>query len=240
MNWVDWVIVAIVAVATMSGLRRGFILTLTGLAAQIGSLVAAFVLTRPVSLFFETRFGWASRLAGWLAGSIRLPADFSTTRVTDLTSGELWTMLESSGLPEQYKDAIVTWIAEFSGSSQVTLAEFIHHSLGMLLLNVLVFIGLLVISRWLIRAFGRGVSDAAHTVGVGGLDRLAGLGIGFLQGSIVVALLLGLSLPFLATWSPIAVAAVDESLIGHWFLGAFHLVAPWLGQVGQTIWDRLK
>jgi uncharacterized membrane protein required for colicin V production len=240
MNWVDWGIVVIVAIATLSGLRRGMILTLTGLAAQIGSLIAAFVLTRPVSVFLETRFAWAARLATWLAGSIRLPADFATTKVSELTSGELWTMLEQSGLPEQYQDAIVTWIAESPGTSQATLAEFIHQSLGMLLLNVLVFVGLLILTRWLIRAFGRGVSDAAHTVGAGGIDRLGGMALGLLQGAVAVALILGLALPFLATWAPAVVAAVNASLLSPWLIQGFHLVAPWLSQIGLTIWDRLR
>jgi uncharacterized membrane protein required for colicin V production len=240
MNWVDWVIVVVIVVAALSGFRRGLILTVTGLAAQVGSLIAAFLLTRPVSVFLETRFSWAAGLARWIGGYINLPAEFATTPVSELTSGELLTMLQQSGLPEQYRDAIVTWIAEAPGASEATLAEFIHQSLGILLLNVLVFVGLWILSKWIIRAFGRGVSDAAHTVGVGGLDRVGGLLVGGLKGALVVCLVLGLAMPFLSTWSAEIVAATDESILSPWFLKAFYLVAPWLRQVGQTIWDRLQ
>ncbi len=240
MNWVDWVIVVVILGTTMTGFRRGFVLTLTGLIAQIGSLVAAYFLTKPVASFLETRFGWASSLAGFLGKYIHLPADFSSTGVSNLSSGQLWSMLERSGLPEQYKDAVVTWIADSPGTAVVTLDRFIHQSLGMLLLNVLVFVGLLFIARWVITLFGKGVSEAVHTVGAGGLDRVGGLALGAAQGGLFVALILGLIMPFVATWSPAGAAAVNASRLGTLFLSGFYVIVPWLRQIGQTVWERFK
>jgi hypothetical protein len=66
------------------------------------------------------------------------------------------------------------------------------------------------------------------------------MALGLLQGAVAVALILGLALPFLATWAPAVVAAVNASLLSPWFIQGFHLVAPWLSQIGLTIWDRLR
>ncbi len=240
MNWVDWVIIVIILGTTVRGARRGFILTLTGLAAQVGSIVAAFILTRPLTSFLETRLGWASALASFLGRHIKLPAEFGSTGISNLSSGQLWSLLEQSGLPEQYKDAVVTWIADSPGGTAVTLQAFIHQSLGMLLLNALVFIALLILARWVITLFGRGVSEAVRTVGAGGLDRAGGFALGLAQGALLVALVLGLTLPFLATWSPAGAAAINASWLGTLFINGFYMIAPWLSQVGQSVWDRFK
>lgn len=240
MNWVDWVIVIVIAGTALTGLRRGFVLTLTRLVAQIVPLVAAFILTKPVAAFLETRFGWASSLAAFLGRYIKLPSDFSSTGVSNLSSGQLWSMLEKTGLPEQYKDAVVTWVAESPGGAQASLASFIQQSLGMLLLNVFVFIGLLLVGRWVITLFGKGVSEAVHTVGAGGLDRVGGLLLGTAQGGLYVAVFLGLCMPFLATWSPTGAEAINSSRLGSVFLGSFYMIIPWLRQIGQSVWARLQ
>jgi uncharacterized membrane protein required for colicin V production len=239
MNWVDWTIIAIIALMALSGLRRGLIKTVVGFAAQIGALIAAFVLTKPVSLWLELRFNAASRLADFLARYIQLPPDFAKTTVTNLSSGQLWAMLDSSGLPEQYKDAVMTWVADSPAGVSVTLSRFIQESLGMLLLNVLTFIALLTVSRIAIGLVGRAFSGTVHAVGAGALDHLGGLGLGAAQGVIVCALILGLGLPMLSMDSMSNIAgAVRVSRFAPPLLDAFYQITPWLRQAGQAIWER--
>ncbi len=126
MNWLDWAIIAIVTVTAVVGARRGFVLTVMRLASQVGSFVGAFLLTRPVVGILEARFGLAARLADYIGRYIKLPPDFAQTVVTGLSSGELWSMLDRTGLPEQYKDAVMTWMAGSTDKAAVTLERFIH------------------------------------------------------------------------------------------------------------------
>lgn len=240
LNWVDWLIVAIVGYTALCGLRRGLVLTLTRFVGQIGALVAAFVLTRPASALLETRFGLASRLAGFVARFVRLPEDFGQVFVDRLSSGQLWGLLDRSGLPVQYREAVVTWIADAPGAAAVSLTEFIHQGLGMLLLNVITFVGLLVLANWVVSLFGRGVSGTVRHMGADPLDRLGGLGLGGVQGALICAVVLGLGMPFLATSGFAAVGeAVDGSLLAAPLLNGFYVVSPWLRQIGAVIWERL-
>lgn len=241
MNWLDWALVLLIGWTSLNGLRRGFIVTLTRLVGLVGAIIAAFVLTKPVSAFLETRYSVASSLANVLARYIRLPTDFGQTLVSDLTSGQLWALLEQSGLPEQYKNAVVTWIAESPGPATVDLARFIHQGLAMLLLNAITFLVLLAAGRWVVALFGRGLSKTARAIGVGGLDHLGGLALGLAQGGLVAALALGLALPLMATGALQPVNdAVNDSLLALPLLAAFYAVTPWLHQIGLGIWERLR
>lgn len=241
MNRLDWAMAVIVALMAVGGLRRGLVRSVVGLASQIGALIAAYLLTRPVSLTLEERFGLAGRLGSMLGRYIHLPADFGRTTVTNLSTGQLWTMLSDSGLPEHYKDAVMAWVADSPAKASVTLARFIHESLGMLLLNALTFIGLVLVARLVIGLVGRGVSGTVHALGAGPLDRLGGLALGAGQGVILCALILGLGLPLLGLDATAGIAAaVNESRFAPLLLDAFYQVTPWLRQIGQTVWERMR
>lgn len=241
MNWVDWSMAGIVGILALAGLRRGFIKSLVGLASQIGSLVAAFLLTRPVSIFLEQRFHLAGQLGGMLARHLRLPADFSRTAITNLDTGQLWAMLNNSGLPEQYKDAVMTWVADSPAQVNVTLARFIQDSLGMLLLNAITFIGLMMLTRLVIALLGHGVYGTVHALGAGPLDHLGGFALGAGQGVIMCALILGLGMPLLGVGSASLVSdAVSLSRFAPSLIDAFYQVTPWLRQIGQTVWERMR
>jgi uncharacterized membrane protein required for colicin V production len=239
-NWLDWAIVFVVGLGAVNGLRRGFVLTLTRLVSLVGALVAAFVLTKPAVAILETRFGFATSLSQTIARWVRLPADFAVTRVSELSAGQLGAMLERSGLPEQYQDAVVTWIAEAPGQAAVSLARFIHQGLALLLLNVITFVVLLGLARWVISLFGKGVASAVHHVGAGPLDHLGGLGLGAAQGLLFACIALGLLLPVLATGTLVGIQdAVGESRFAAPLLSGFYIVSPWLRQIGTTIWERI-
>ncbi|MDP2871286.1 MAG: CvpA family protein [Bacillota bacterium] len=239
MNWVDWVIAAVISLTAFGGLRRGFVKTIARLASQIGALVAAFVLTRPVSFWLEEQFGLAGQLGALLARYIQLPADFGRTTLTNLSSGQLWSMLDGSGLPEQFKDAVMTWVADSPAQANMTLARFIQDSLGMLVLSVLTFIGLMVITRILIGIVGQGVSGTVNAMGAGALDHLGGLAFGVAQGVLVCALVLGLGMPLLSVQAASGLAdAVRQSRLAPPLLNAFYEIIPWLRQIGQSIWKR--
>lgn len=239
MNSVDGVIAVVIFLMAFAGLRRGFVKTLAGLASQIGALVAAFLLTRPVSFWLQERFGLAGQLGAVLARYIRLPADFGRTSLSSLSSGQLFSMLNSSGLPEQYKDAVMTWVADSPAQANITLARFIQDSLGMLLLNVLTFIGLMVITRIVISIVGQGISGTIHAMGVGALDHLGGFAFGVAQGVLMCALVLGLAMPLLTVEAASGIAdAVRQSRLAPPLLDAFYQITPWLRQIGQSIWGR--
>jgi|GEM_PF-1415333 len=240
-NWLDWAIVAVVALAALGGLRRGLVLTLTNLVGFVGALVAAFVLTKPTAAFLEARFGFAASLAGVIARWVKLPADFAVTRVTELSSGQLGTMLERSGLPEQYKDAVVTWVADAPGTAAASLAEFIHQGLGMLLLNAITFLVLLGLARAVIGLFGKSLSSTVRYLGAGWVDHFGGLALGFVQGALICAILLGLALPLIAAGALAGLNdAVNESGLAPPLLSGFYMVTPWLRQIGLGIWERIR
>jgi uncharacterized membrane protein required for colicin V production len=241
MNWLDWTMVAIVGLMALGGLRRGFIKSLVGLASQVGSLVAAFLLTRPVSIFLEERFHLAGQLGTILARHLRLPADFGRTTITNLNTGQLWAMLTESGLPEQYKDAVMTWVADSPAKANITLARFIQDSLGMLLLNAITFFALMMLVRLVIALLGYGVSGTVNALGAGPLDHLGGFALGAAQGAIICALILGLGMPLMGVDSASGVsAAVNASRFAPPLLEGFYQVTPWLRQIGQTVWERLR
>jgi len=241
MNWLDWVVAVIVALSAFSGARRGFVMTVVRFASTVGSLIGAFLFTRPVVALLDARFALAARLADLIGRYVKLPPDFAKTTVTGLSTGQLWTMLDQTGLPEQYKDAVMTWMTGSLAGAEISLERFIQETLGMLVLNVLTFVGLLILIRFLVHLIGRGFSETADSLGIGGVDRLAGLALGAAQGLLICALILGLGLPLLSVSSMAGVAAaVQSSKLAPRLVGAFYTVAPWLRQIGQSIWERFR
>lgn len=241
MNWLDWLILAVVGLSAVQGLRRGLVLTLTRLISLVGAIVAALVLTRPVVTFLETRFGLVTSFSQAVAGWVRLPADFAATKVSELSAGQLVALLERSGLPEPYQEAVVAWIAETPGQVALSLDRFIHQGLALLLANAVAFLVLLVLARCVIGLFGRTLSGALHSLGAGSLDYLGGLALGAAQAALILGLLLGLSQPWLAAGAPQALQeAVTGSRLAGPLLEGFHLISPWLRQVGAAVWQRLN
>lgn len=241
MNWLDWAIIGVVAINALAGARRGLFRTVVRFLSHVGSLIGAFLLTRPVSALLDARFGLTAKLTDFIGRFISLPADFARTTVTGLSTGELWTMLDKTGLPEQYKDAVMTWMAGAAGNAAVTLERFIQESLGMLALSVLTFIGLMIAIQVAVHLVVTVIYGATDLSGNGGIDTLAGLALGAAQGVLIAALILGLGLPLLSMSSMGGVAsALEASRLAPHLLGAFYTVAPWLRQIGQALWERFR
>ena len=112
----------------------------------------------------------------------------------------------------------------------------------MLLLNVLAFIVIWILARWLIGLFGKGLSSAADQLGMGPLDHMGGLALGVVQTALMMAIGLGLALPLLtaSTFSGLSDIINSQSLLAPPLISAFYWVMPWLRQIGQTVWERIR
>ncbi|KKM12827.1 hypothetical protein SY88_01780 [Clostridiales bacterium PH28_bin88] len=229
MNYVDWIIVAILLLGAWRGYHRGGINTFTGLVRYLVGLAVAAVYARPLAYLLEDRFGIITANSKRLAGMLPLPEPVIATSMGGVKAGELARSLEGLALPGFLRERLVEQVLT---SRATTLGEAVSYGLAAMLVQAIVFVLLVllvvVVIRLLSGVVTRGIS---HTV-LGSLNRLLGTVTGVAVNGAILAVLLGLASPFLAQRGgpqggsiTVLADALDQSILVPYLVQVFGIIS---------------
>lgn len=184
----DLAVLAILVVPMARGIARGFIYSFVHTLGWIGSLVAAFLFTKPVAGFLADGF-----LGEMISGSIYDRLSASDQAVSNAVDG--LPSIISGGITASY-DSVSELFAGLLASSLISILTF----------GMLVFL-----TRFVLRIFVKPASKRGGEGPVAGADRLLGLVAGGLQGIILVFIFLALLVPAVNfAWTGLSTAIVDS------------------------------
>ncbi len=195
MNYLDWIILLLMALAAVRGYHRGLLSAITGLVGLLAGFSAALVLARPAADFLDARYHVAGKITVWLVDkfpgltALAQPANDSITA-----------------------DLYRTVLSAVAGNIAQTNVAGLVNGLGYMVWVAVVFLLLLVITSFTLRVLALIITKSISRTFFGGINRLGGL----LAASLAMAVGLGL---VLAVISP--VLAAGASLPDGGSLGTF-------------------
>lgn len=220
MNWIDWVLIGLVALGAWQGFRRGFLVLLAETGGAIAALYLAARYHGPVVAWLEDRFGLVRTTADLIAKRIALLPGTSGG-----ATGSIPGLLGQAGLPPEVVGALGPvllgaaamaspggpegWVTALA----TQLAELLWTGIAFVVGAALIGAGV----RW-VAGFLSGALDGA----IGLPNRLAGAALGAVRNGLLLGALVGIVVPIVA--GPQA---------GRALLGS--RVAAWLGQAVVTL-----
>jgi uncharacterized membrane protein required for colicin V production len=176
-NWLDWLIIAIIALSAFQGLRRGLLASLAGLAGTLAGLFVAYT--------------YHGQLAEYLAANWHLEEKI---KPLIMQLFKIWTpsheAVQSATLPFKL-------ISSGGATGQLpNIGDYLANSFTSMLLEVICFLGLWLITTWVINLAGSVLTRVAQLSLLGTPNRLGGLLFGAVRGLAVVIIILVLLGPF--------------------------------------------
>ncbi|OPX92045.1 MAG: Colicin V production protein [Pelotomaculum sp. PtaB.Bin013] len=166
MNWLDWLIIAVLAWSTFQGLRRGLLVSVAKMAGLLTGLVVAYSYYRPSTDYLSVR---------WHLEELMLP----------LTGPLL-----------KFWQPAADVISPLALSGKQMSGDYVAGLIAYSILEALTFLALLTVTVWLVNAGGRILTSFADFSLLGPLNHLGGLLFGFLKGLLLVMIILALLSPF--------------------------------------------
>jgi membrane protein required for colicin V production len=170
MNWLDWLIIAVIALSTLQGLRHGLLVGVAKMAGLLAGLVVAYSYYRPVTDFLS---------AHWHLEKIMLPLTGPFLR--------FWQPVEDVVSPLAVPEKLMS-------------GDYITKIVAYSVLEALTFLVLLLAAVWLVNAAGLILTRVADFSLLGPLNHLGGLIFGFLKGVLVVVIILALMNLFMGNY----------------------------------------
>lgn len=166
MNWLDWLIIAILAWSTFQGLRRGLLVSVAKMAGLLAGLAVAYSYYRPLADYLSIR---------WHLEELMLP----------LTGPLL-----------KFWQPAADVINPLTVSGKQMSGDYVARLVAYSILEALTFLVLLMATVWLVNAGGRILTSFADFSLLGPLNHLGGLLFGLLKGLLFVMIILALLSPF--------------------------------------------
>ena len=181
MNWLDWLILAILAFSVAQGMRYGLVGSVAKLAGILVGFGVAITYYRDLAAYLTVQWNLEEKilpLAKKLLG--------------------FWFPLKSTATPSLAPDKIVS----NGGSAASQLYPFSNYAdlaagaLASTILNALCFLALLLVAVWAVNLAGFILTRVAAIAFLGPFNRLGGLLFGAAKGLVVVMIVLTLMSPF--------------------------------------------
>jgi|GEM_PF-657724 len=198
LNLLDYIIIIILLISGLTGYKRGFFASMTGIAGTLAGLGIAFLYQNQLAKYLQEHYG----LVTWLTTTLekRLPITAWGVKQTGL-----W-----SSLPG-VNDGL----------------SFIHNQvteLAFLIIGALCFLLLYSISKHLLKFLAAILTKIFDWGILGGINRLAGAGIMLVQNTIIIAVVLGITSSPLGLGAKIGMKSVVQMML--FMQGS--ILAPWL------------
>lgn len=215
MNYLDLGVVAVVTWFIYRSYREEWPQTIIRLARNVCAAALALTLQGTIA-----RLLWTTSLAEGLAHFFQVGLTVPTGPGTTIEGLLRW--LQEVDLPQALAEAIKNvWLRDGSADLQV-FAQAAAHVLARATLNLLCFIALFLVIRWLLNLVAGGVVTALPANRLGG-GRSLGLLLGIIQSILVCAILVAVLAPLAAT------AMLPGVLVDHFRHSRF------VGLVGQLL-----
>ncbi|HPT69218.1 MAG TPA: CvpA family protein [Syntrophomonas sp.] len=168
MNMLDYLLLVWLGVSAMAGYNRGFLTVLGGLASSLLALAAAVIFRDDLAVYLEKEFHLQTMLVQAMADKLPQPA------LGGAPLGNLLPSLQTLPIIQE----------KLTGVAQMILV-----AAAFLLLYIVISIGLQLILKGLESPFKQGA--------LGGVNRLAGLAVTTGKDLLIMAVVLGISYPFI-------------------------------------------
>lgn len=234
MNWLDWLIVVIVALSAFQGLRRGLLASLAGLAGTVVGLFVAYTYYRPLEEYLVVNWHVEEKIKPLVMQLFKIwtPSQGSVQSVA--LPGKL---ISTGGL----------------GTGQLpNIGDYLANSFTFFVLDALCFITLLLATTWAIKLAGSVLTRVAQWSLLGAPNHLGGLLFGTVRGLAVVIILLTLLTPFQSTTSkpnsqpgtpgatPSRSSAFESSILLPYFEPVFDAIGRPLPSVTTVMLERAR
>lgn len=173
MNWLDWLIVVIIAVSAFQGLRRGLLASLAGLAGTLVGLYVAYTYYRPLAEYLITNWNVAEKIKPLVTQLFKIWAP---------SQGPIQTAVP----PEKL----------ISAGQLPNIGDYLANSFTTVVLDAFCFLALLLATTWAINLVGIILTKVAQFSLLGAPNHLGGLLFGTARGVVVVIIILALLTPF--------------------------------------------
>lgn len=192
MNWLDLVLVLIVALSVWQGFRSGFIMSVARIMGILLGLVVALSFYRSAAGYVEQQWQWITKTSTLLYGMLPLPV--SVYEQEALTPDIIWEMSQQLPLPEAWYALFIRFpMDNLQGSS---FAEALVFLLATFLMEALLFLLVFFLAYTVTMMLG-GILAKMFSFGpLSFLGRLGGAGLGLLKGALIVLLLVAFLVPF--------------------------------------------
>lgn len=178
MNWLDWIIVAILVLSALRGLRSGLLKSVSGLAGVLIGLFVAFAYHRAFASYLSTQWNAQEKIQPLVENFLKNWLPTYNTLPKTLSPGKL-----TSAVP--------------SASSQLNhIGDNITGMFASGVLEVFSFLVLLLATVWAASLVGSILTRVADISFLGLPNHLGGFLFGAARGIIIVMIILALMSPF--------------------------------------------
>lgn len=185
-NSLDYIIIASLLLSALAGFRRGFIASLFGIVSTLAGIGIAFFYRDEATAYLQQHWGLVSSLAGMLEKRMPIAAWVSNQPVLSPLPG-------------------------LNGGLAYIHGQFMD--LSYLLVTAVCFVLLYVISSNLIKIIGMVIEKILHWGILGGMNRVAGAGVGMIKNLIIMAALLGVFYYPLGLGSKIGIKGISQAAV---------------------------
>lgn len=231
MNWLDWLIIAVLALSAFQGMRHGLVAGVAKLAGVLIGLWVAVNYYRPFAQYLSGQWNMEEKILPLVDGVLRF-----------------W-------LPS--KDAVPPNLPPGTPvANQLNpLGDYFGRMFSSLVLDALSFLILLLITVWAVNLVGRILSRIADFALMGPLNHLGGLFFGAARGLLLVVVILTLLSPFQRSGllpgsrsgtpgavSPQGTSFQDSRLLPYFepLLNALNRSLPAIPSVGKELGEPVK
>lgn len=181
MNWLDWLIIAVLAFSTIQGLRYGLVASVARLAGTLIGLGVAYTYYRP--------------FAGYLSGQWNMEE-----KILPLVEKllKLWSPTGNS-VPPLLPPGKLTSAGSLAANPVNPVSDYLARMLASGVLEAMSFLVLLLVTAWVVNLAGRIFTKIADISFLGPLNHLGGFVFGAARGVVFVMIVLTLISPFQRT-----------------------------------------
>lgn len=209
MNWMDLCIIIILALGTISGMRRGFVASITSVACVIVAIIAAKTYYKTVSLFLLSNTALKDTIINFMVEK----------KVLQGFNG----FMPGSTLPTFYSEYF---------------AKDVHTFVSIAIINLISIIAIYLVVRFLL-AFVEGyVKSAAEMPGLNEINRLGGGAIGLVKTVLILLLVFAAIIPMsnILPWADFK-EIVQGSLLAKYFY-SYNFILGWIWNSALEIIKR--
>ncbi|MDD2647232.1 MAG: CvpA family protein [Eubacteriales bacterium] len=221
MNIVDYIILGVMLISTVFGFYRGFIHSIAGLGATIGSVFIAYWQTPNLVSWLQANTGITETLVYYTDASSRIgDLQLALTNVAGAAQGTIQTVLDKVALPKPISDILSFNLQNqvFAGSGASTVSDYLSQTIVGVMLNILCFVAIFIVAFILLSVLLNMLRAVFRFPLLKHLDTLLGGAAGFARGAIIVFVIF-LLLPMVESVVPMQSVQklVDESLLAGIF-----------------------
>ena len=221
MNIVDLLIVAIIAIAIISGMYRGFISSLLSTASFFISWAASYAIYPSIASSILSNTSVMDTLNYYTDAASKLDTGVARTGIAQVTSDMIQRAIEAISLPAPFDELLKQNIADnaFAGLNLSTVGEYVNHTIAMVVVDVLSFLVVFMACFIVLNLVIRLLNYVFKFPALKHFDAITGGVLGFARGYFFVFLLFTL-VPILLTALPVQAISdyINASKFGSHFL----------------------